>query len=302
MEQSEKVLNALLTPYCHSVEQVNKITNISMKQINEIIEELIKEDKIHKVRKDFYAVKKIGILDVKKTGFGFIMVDGEESDYFVPSNDLKTAYNKDKVSFYVLPKSGNQKLDTGIIIDIVERSNNHVFGKVTEVNKKGKTTYYVVSHDKKYDTKAIVDYKDLNGAVTNSIVVADIIDHSGVYPKVVISRVVGHTDDPGVDISLIALQFGFNTEFPEDCMDQALKVETEFEVSKYPNRTDFTNDVVITIDGDDSKDFDDAVSVVINSDGNYLLNVHIADVSEYVTFDSPLDIEAYNRGTSVYLA
>ncbi|MCR5706282.1 MAG: ribonuclease R [Acholeplasmatales bacterium] len=300
MNNEELVLDALSKPYCHMVMDINKITNMSKTEIKSILDKLIREDKVALINKLYY-LKKSGVIEVKDKGFGFIKVDGEEDEYYVERGGNNGAYTGDTVSFYILPRIGRQKKDTAIVLNILKHSNEFIYGELIEKKTKKGTRYQIISANKDFDVKATVNFMDLNGAVPGNIVVGK-LSQEGTLFKAEVTRIVGHKDDPGVDISLVALEFGFEPSYPLEVMAEAIALPEYVDVSKYPKREDFTKDKVITIDGDDSKDFDDAICVKKLSNGNYRLYVHIADVSEYVFEDSELDKEAFKRGTSVYLA
>lgn len=301
MTNKEKIITALGLAYCHKIEDLNKKTNLSLFRLREELDNLVSEEIVYKKGDNYYLYKK-GIIEVKDKGFAFIKVEGEELDYYVAETDVFGAFSGDEVGFYILPKIGTQKLDSAIVVKVITRSKDKIYGKLIEKKNKLGVSYMVISHDSKFDIKANVKEKDLNGAVADSIVVAKITKYAGSKSEAVIERVVGHKDDPGVDISLIALQYGFELEFLDDAMKQAIDTPIEVKLEDYPNRRDFTNEVIMTIDGEEAKDFDDAVNVKVLENGNYQLGVYIADVSEYVTHGSPLDVEALKRGTSVYLA
>ena len=297
-----KILLALSLPFCHMIKDINKQTQLKKSTIEELLEELIKEDKVHKENKKYY-LKKTGIITIKDKGFGFIKVEDEDSEYYVSEFDTLNSHSGDKVSFYVLGSASFEHLDSARVIKIIERKNTHVLGRlILKKNKKG-TSYYVQSYDKSYDVKCLIDSEDLNGAVDGSIVKAKITKYKGQFiTEGYIEKILGHEDDPSIDISLIAEKYSFFKEFPEVVMEEAFNIETSVNPLNHPNRRDFTNKNIITIDGDDSKDFDDAITVEILPNGNYYLGVFIADVSHYVTEGSYLDKEAFFRGTSVYLA
>lgn len=300
MSDKEKVLDALKRPFCHMVIDINKITNISNNKIRKILEELISEGLVMIVNKNYY-IKKTGTIEIKNNGYGFINVPSEEQEYYVDRNDNNGAYTGDIVEFYVLPALKGQRKDNAVVTRVLKHSNEFIYGLlITKKNKHG-IKYQIISRNKDFDVKASVLPQDLNGAVDGSIVVGK-LDNLDKDPTAVVTKIVGHKDDPGVDISLIALEYGFEASFPDEVMNEASKLDKPVDASLYASRRDFRNDLVITIDGDDSKDFDDAVSVKILANGNYELSVHIADVAEYVKDSSPLDKEAYKRGTSVYLA
>lgn len=300
MSAKELVIDALSRPYCHMIMDINKITNLSKSVIRDTLDDLIKEDKVALVNKLYY-LKKVGTIEVKDAGFGFIKVEDEDLEYYVERGGNNGAYTGDVVSFYILPKIGRQKKDSAIVLNILKHSNEFIYGELIEKKTKKGIRYQIISANKDFDVKADVNFMDLNGAVEGNIVVGK-LSQEGTLFKAVVTRIVGHKDDPGVDISLIALEYGFEPTYPEDVMSQAVSLPDYVDPFKYPNREDFRGDKVITIDGDDSKDFDDAICVKKLSNGNYKLYVHIADVSEYVLESSPLDVEAYKRGTSLYLA
>lgn len=299
MTNKELVVEALQRPYSHMLIDINKITNISKVEIKKILDDLIKEDKVILVNKLYYLKNK-GIIEIKDKGFGFIKTE-DDVEYYVERDGNNGAYTGDMVEFYILPKVGRQKKDTAVVAKILKHSNEFIYGELIEKKTKKGIKYQIISANKDFDVKAYVSPSDLNGAVVGNIVVAK-LSKEGTLFKGVITKIVGHKDDPGVDISLVALKYGFESAYPNSVMDEAMSLPKAVDVSKYKKREDFREDKVITIDGDDSKDFDDAICVKKLSNGNYKLYVHIADVSEYVLQDSNLDIEALQRGTSVYLA
>ncbi|MGM9971033.1 MAG: ribonuclease R [Anaeroplasmataceae bacterium] len=299
MKKEELVINALLKPFNHYLTDVVKTTHLSIKEVSDILNKLESEDKIY-TNKALYYVKLKGTISINSKGFGFIKEENSEKEYFVSIDNLNGAYNNDFVSFYVLPSYTNKK-DEARVIDILKRNNEHIYGVLIFKKRKKGTEYYIVSRDKNFDTRALVLESDLNGAVEGNIVVGDLI-YNNQKLTAKISKIVGHKDDPGVDISLVALQYGFEKEFSSEAIIESKTIPDSVDINNYKERVDFTNDLIITIDGDDSKDFDDAVCLKVLSNGNYKLYVHIADVSEYVKENSPLDHEAYKRGTSVYLA
>lgn len=298
----EMILKVLNLPFCHKIKDLNQQTGLSINVIKELLDELINDKQVY-FKDNMYYIRKQGKIQVKDRGFGFISVEGEESDYYVNEHDTKMAFNNDIVDFYTQRVDDGRHLTIAKVISIVQRANTNVIGKVVIKRKKDRISYYVASHDKAFNVKAHIKADELNGAVEGSIVkalVTKYINKENVEAKIV--EIIGHCDDPGIDISEIAIKFGFETKFSDEAMDFTNKVPEEVNLSDFPNREDYTNVTTITIDGDDSKDFDDAVSLKMLDNGNYELGVYIADVSYYVTEGSPLDLEALERGTSVYLA
>lgn len=298
----EEILEALSKPYVHTIKDINKATGIKRIDVEDILTVLKKDGYVYKFDNRYYLRKK-GVIQIKDRGFGFIHVDGEDADYYVDAFNTKDAANGDIVDFYVLPKTSDDFLDNACVISVLERKNTHVFGKLIEKKNKKGTFYFVASHDASYDVKCFIKEEDLNNAVPGAIVSAKITKYlSDAVTEGYIEKILGYENDPGIDISLIAEKYSFYKEFPEPVNEELSSIPNSVDVSLYPNRKDFRNELVITIDGDDSKDFDDAVSVKRLSNGNFYLGVYIADVSEYVKEGHPLDEEALFRATSVYLA
>ncbi|MDE7162191.1 MAG: VacB/RNase II family 3'-5' exoribonuclease, partial [Anaeroplasmataceae bacterium] len=166
--------------------------------------------------------------------------------------------------------------------------------------RKGKEKSYIYSSNPKFPVHAIVK-KEIAGVEEGMIVYAS-LSYVGTAVEAEILEIIGHKDDPGIEISQIALEYGFQTEFPKEVYDEIHQIPEEVLTTEIQGRKDFRNRLIITIDGEDSKDFDDAIDITKDEDGNYQLGVYIADVSHYVKENSPLDKEALKRGTSVYLA
>lgn len=298
MDIKEKILEVLSRPFCHYFSDLTKNINEKKEVIKDNLNELIKDGLVYK-ENDFYYKMKEGNFILNKNS-AFISVDGDE-DYYVSLKDTKNAYTGDLVSFYILPKAKGQRHDSAVVIDIIKHSNEFMYGVIVCKKSKKGTEYFVASYDSKFDTKAYILESDLNGAVVGSLVTAKILEF-GPRNTATVIKVLGHKDDPGADISIIAEQYGFLREFDDDIKFELKQIPSSIDINDYKNRRDFTNDLVITIDGDNSKDFDDAVSLKILDNNNYELSVHIADVAEYVKPGMALDNEAYERGTSVYLA
>ena len=278
---------------------IRKRLKVSKQELSNILDDLVKEGtvfyNIH--HNEYYLIKK-GTVEIKDAGYGFISVLGEEDDYYISKYELVGVYNGDTISFYYEDNYENHK--EAYLIDVLKRAHTHIIGRYKETTRKGKTKAYIMSSDPKFPVNILVHERlELK---PGTIVYGEINYEKNNNLSATIKEVLGHKDDSGIEISQIALEYGFETPFPnevkeeiEDIADYVLEEETL-------NRVDYTNRTIITIDGDDSKDFDDAVSVSKNLDGSFNLGVYIADVSHYVKENSPLDLEAYKRGTSVYLA
>lgn len=298
----ENILEALSKPFIHTIKDINKYTGIKRTDIESILKVLLHDGYVYEINKRYYLKKK-GVIQIKDKGFGFIHVDGEENDYYVGAFDTKDSSNGDIVEFYVLPKNSGEYLDNACVIRVLERKNTHVFGKLIEKKNKKGIVYFVASHDASYDVRCFIKQDDLNNAVPGAIVCAKITKYlSESVTEGYVEKILGYENDPGIDISLIAEKYSFYKDFPQPVLDELDNIPNYVDENKYPNRKDFRDEIIITIDGDDSKDFDDAVCVKQLDNGNYYLGVYIADVSEYVLEGHPLDEEALFRATSVYLA
>lgn len=232
---------------------------------------------------------------------GYAFVVPEEPGYddiFIPPGETNNALNGDIVLAKVTKESSGARRE-GTIVRILERGVKQVVGTYTESANFG----FVIPDDKKFNGDIFIPKHASKGAVEGHKVVV----HITVYPEGRMSaegevvQILGHRNDPGVDILSIIYKHGLTIEFPEEVMEQAQKVPDKISEAEIKGRRDLRNEVYVTIDGADAKDLDDAVSVTRLDNGNFKLGVSIADVSYYVTENSPIDKEAYERGTSVYL-
>ncbi len=258
--------------------------------------EINKTEKLKGVNEPTYIGTYIG----NAKGFGFVEVEGLSEDFYIPEGMSLNACHKDLVEVAILHggrKSGSRT--EAKIIRIVERSKDVIVGTYEASKNFG----FVVTDNAKFSTDIFIAKENSKGAVTGHKVVVDIIDYGDNThkPEGKIVEILGHANDPGVDILSIALAFGINTEFPEKVLNQAESMNKPLIEGDFYGRTDLRNTLMVTIDGEDAKDLDDAVSLAVEGD-KYVLGVHIADVSNYVQENSALDREALKRGTSVYLA
>ncbi|MFC6323001.1 ribonuclease R [Companilactobacillus baiquanensis] len=244
-------------------------------------------------------------------GFGFVRYDEVEPDAFVTRDNTLHAVNGDTVEVKIT-KPSNPWIDKGPegeVIKIIERSLTKVVGEFypysdAQVEKSGHFGY-VKSHEKKIASYMIfISNKGLHPQMGDMVQVSIDEYPNDKHPQSMEGtalEILGNKNDPGVDIMSIVVDNDINPEFPDDVLKQAESVPDHVLESDRVGRKDLTDNMVITIDGDDSKDFDDAVGVEKLANGNYHLEVHIADVTHYVTEGSALDNEAYERGTSTYL-
>lgn len=231
-------------------------------------------------------------------GFGFVEIEGMDEDLFVPEEYTKNAFHQDIVDVEVIKEKTKDRRAEGKIVQII----SHTVSTVVGSYDKAKGFGFVIPDNKKIESDIFVSKENSMGAVTGHKVVCDIIDYGDHKhkPEGKIIEILGHENDPGVDIVSIIKGFDLPVEFPEKVLNQAQRVANEVSEADMYMREDLRNVLTVTIDGEDAKDLDDAIS--LSKDGEiYHLGVHIADVSNYVQESSALDKEALKRGTSVYL-
>ena len=272
-------------------------------ELLKVLKELEDEVFIYHTKKDKYMLLenshlKKGILRVNKKGFGFVAVDNLEEDIYIASDNMNGAIHDDIVLVEVTSKMNIDRLE-GRILKIIERQVEQYVG---EINFKDDIGYITLDEDK-LKLEIEVDRENSLNAVDGHKVVVELLDKINNQNKYKgkVTKIIGHKNDPGVDILSIIYKYKFDVEFPEEVQEEVANMPMEVQDSEKVDRRDLTGEEIFTIDGDDTKDIDDAISLKILNNGHYELGVHIADVAHYVTEDSPLDKEAFNRGTSVYL-
>ncbi|MFV0503643.1 MAG: ribonuclease R [Lachnospirales bacterium] len=231
-------------------------------------------------------------------GFGFVDVEGLENDIFIPRNCVNGALYKDVV-LVKLESNRDGKKPEGEIIKILQGNKDFIVGTYEQGDRCG----FVIPDNDKYMTDIYIGKSNKGNAVDGSKVMVRIIkrDPDAKNPEGEILNIIGHKNDPGVDILSIVYDYEIPLEFPDKVMTSLYSVPDELEKKEYSDRLDLRRMQTITIDGEDAKDLDDAISIEKLGNGNYKLGVHIADVTNYVKEDSFLDKEARKRGTSVYL-
>ena len=242
---------------------------------------------------------KEGMFIGNQKGFGFVELEDEEDDIFIPANAVGTAMHQDTVRVLVKEKNGGGKRQEGKIIEILERGTTEVVGTFQRERDYG----FVLCDNQKYAKDIYIAAKNSKGVRDGDKVVAEIIDYGDERhkPEGRIKEDMGSINAPGTDILAIVKSFNIPSEFPPKVITQAQRVPDHVLDADRDGRTDLTHLQTVTIDGEDAKDLDDAIS--LSKEGDiYHLGVHIADVSNYVQGGSALDREALKRGTSVYLA
>lgn len=246
---------------------------------------------------DYYLINQLhfysGTIEMNRKGFAFVKID-EDREFYIHESNMKDAYDKDLVLIEKIPSHGHK--EEGKVVRVLKRGQMRYVGEV----KKGRRDYYVQVDDSKFTKPIFVDQAHMHGAVVGHKVVVEIKTFKPQIKGNII-KVIGHRNDPGVDILSIVHAHDVDIEFPKEVYEQINSIQDSIDPSDIVNRVDLRNEVIVTIDGDDAKDLDDAISLKRLDNGNYQLGVHIADVSYYVTEGSPLDKEAIKRGTSIYL-
>ena len=269
-----------------------------------VLEDLIRDGKAELSINGRYqlvnANLRTGTFSGTTRGFGFVLIDGEP-DVFIGESDTKGARDKDKVQIAIKGDGSfakNGKKREGVVVKILERGNDCVVGMFRMSGHKG----FVIPDNQKFGSEIAIAREHTKGAVGGHKVVVKVTDFGtgGRLPEGRIIEILGHVDDPGVDIMSVIRGNGLPVVFPPEVDREIAAVPQEVSEEESKGRTDFRELLTVTIDGEDAKDLDDAITIERTAEG-YRLGVHIADVSHYVTERSPLDKEALTRGTSVYL-
>ena len=283
----------------------DKLSLNTVDQVKELSEELrkLEEDVLiyHSNKNKYMLLEKSqlrkGLMRVNKKGFGFVEVENMDDDIFVSSDNMNGAIHDDIVLVEITSKMHLDRLE-GRVLKILKRQVTRYIGEINFVKNKG----IIKLDDQKVKIEIEVKKEDSMNAVDGHKVVVELgkrINNHKYYGKVV--EIIGHKNDPGVDILSIVYKYSINTEFPDDVKEEVAKMPMEVSKEELEGRIDLRDEEIFTIDGDDTKDIDDAISIKLLPNGHYKLGVHIADVSYYVKEGSPLDDEAMERGTSVYL-
>lgn len=270
-----------------------------------LVNELIEEGRVFETKKGKLASPRnlqmaTGTFIGHARGFGFVTPEEGGDDIFIPASETLGAMQKDKVLYKVLHKAEKGKKADGVIVRILERGQQRIVGTF-EAGSKGYG--FVVADDKKIAKDIFVSRDHTKGAVTGHKVVVEIIDYGEDRrnPEGKVVEILGHVNDPGVDILSVIRRYDLAVEFPDAVYEEIETIGTEVAEEDKKGREDLRDLLTITIDGEDAKDLDDAISLQKLANGNFELGVHIADVSHYVREYTELDKEAYARGTSVYL-
>lgn len=271
-------------------------------ELKEVLDALLAEGKIGISKREKYGKPDIGsvtgLFSGHPRGFGFVTVEGVDRDVFIPEDKTGEALHGDTVMIVVESEGEGSRRAEGRVIRVLNHANESIIGYY----QKNKNFGFVIPDNQKIGKDIFIPQGKDMGAVTGHKVVVRVTDFGGEQkkPEGVVTEILGHIHDPGTDIISIVRAYGLPEEFPEDVLEQVKKTPDTIENEDWSGRLDLRKLQTVTIDGEDAKDLDDAITLK-KENGVYTLGVHIADVSHYVTERSPLDEEALRRGTSVYL-
>ena len=242
--------------------------------------------------------KRVGTFIANARGFGFVEVEGREEDFYVPEDKTNGAFHLDKVQVMLLHGQHGKRQEAAVL-RILERGTKQVVGTYEQSEHFG----FVIPDSSRIGKDIFVLRERSKGAVNGHKVVVELTSYGDEThkPEGRVVEILGHVNDPGVDIMSIVRGYELPVEFGEKVMNQAARVPDEVQEADKKGRLDLRDLQMVTIDGEDAKDLDDAVSLSVDEGGLYHLGVHIADVTNYVQENSALDWEALERGTSVYL-
>ncbi len=269
--------------------------------LQEVLDALVAEGRVEVSKKGKYSKSQTrtvtGIFESNPKGFGFVRVEGEDEDIFIGKDDRGGAIHNDTVQVRIMASPAGKRRE-GKVVSVLAHGKTQLVGTYEASQNYG----FVVPDNARFTEDVFIPIEHSMGAVAGHKVVVELTEHggNGKKPEGRIVEILGHINDPGTDILAIAKDYELPIEFPEKVLNQAQRVAKPVSEADMAGRKDLRGELMITIDGEDAKDLDDAVSLTME-DGYYRLGVHIADVTNYVQEHSALDVEALKRGTSVYL-
>ena len=276
-------------------------------QAKELSDELRKlEDEVvvyHSNKNKYMMLEKShlrkGVMRINKKGFGFVEIENMDDDVYVAADNMNGAIHDDIVLVEITSKMTLDRLE-GRVLKIIKRQVQRYIGEIT-FDEKGKG--HIKLDDNKIKLNIEIPKDKALNAVDGHKVVVELVKklNNNLKYEGKVLEIIGHKNDPGVDILSIIYKYNINTVFPDEVKEEVSNINMEVLPEELKGRRDLRDQVIFTIDGDDTKDIDDAISIEKFASGHYKLGVHIADVSYYVKEGSPLDNEAMERGTSVYL-
>lgn len=270
-------------------------------ELKDVMNALEAEGKVQITKKGKYVKGEpnriVGTYQAHARGFGFVMAEGEAEDIFISEEDANGAFQGDQVEV-IITKINEGKRREGKIIKILSHGTTRLVG----LFQKNKNFGFVIPDSQRVLKDIFVPLERSKGAVSGHKVVVELTSYGGdnKKPEGKVVEIIGHINDPGTDIMSIVKGFDLPVEFSQKILNQAERVSNDVNTADMNGRMDIRDWQLVTIDGEDAKDLDDAISITRDEE-NYKLGVHIADVTNYVQENSALDHEALERGTSVYL-
>ena len=308
LEQRKAMLVSLMNEEAYvpmKLKELAILLNVPKEQreeLKQVLNLLLAEGKISVSKKGKFgkaeAFALVGVFSGNARGFGFVAIEGQEEDVFIPADRTGGALHGDRVQI-VIDSEGRGGRPEGTVVRILEHANETLVG----IYEKGKGYGFVIPENQRISKDIFIPQGCSQGAVSGHKVMVKIRDFGekkGKKPEGVITEILGHIHDPGVDILSIVRAYNLPEDFPGAVKNQLKQVPDEVKKDSWAGRKDLRDLPTVTIDGEEAKDLDDAISIERAGDG-YRLGVHIADVSHYVQEHTPLDEEAFKRGTSVYL-
>ncbi len=281
---------------------VLQISGEQRDELRKVLDSLVEEGKITLSKRGKYsrghAVRLKGTFQANARGFGFVTPEEGGDDVFIPEENINGAFQGDVVE-YIITASPSGRRREGKIVNILSHGVTRIVGMYERVKSYG----FVRPDNQRYLKDIYIPEGKDGNAMTGHKVVVELTSYGGEHmkPEGKVAEIIGHINDPGTDILSIVMDMNIRTEFPEKVLNQAVRVGKDVSEADQEGRLDLRGWQMVTIDGEDAKDLDDAVSLTKEGE-NYRLGVHIADVTNYVQERSALDREAFERGTSVYLA
>ncbi len=307
-DKRKKVINDLIHDKMYvpmKAKEIAMLLNVSKEDradLQEVLDALVKEGKIGLSKKGKYGRAEntsiVGTFQSTSKGFGFVVIEGEEDDVYIAEKDINGALHNDTVAIVITSEKQDGRRREGKIIRIVERGTSTVVGTYEKNGAYG----FVVPDNARFSKDIFISKGDSMGAVTGHKVVVEIKNYGddNHNPEGIVTSIIGHINDPGTDIMSIVAGYEIPTDFSDEIMEYVANIPDTIDGEDIANRKDCRDWQTVTIDGEDAKDLDDAITLT-KADGKYTLGVHIADVTHYVKERSVLDKEALERGTSVYL-
>ena len=282
-----------------TIKELKNICGVSFDLMQNKLNELERNGLVL-IRKERVFYKTTARFIRTKSNNSYCAIDGVKDLYRLDNHETSDLFDGDTINIVVLPKTS--EFMNAKVLSVAERYNKFIIGEVLSKVKNGVKKYKIKSRILRFPVILPIDEEKLNGILDGEIVKASIkYSPRGVEIDSIV-EVLGHKDDPNIEITEIVSEYGFDTEFSDEVKEELKYINNKVLDSELNGREDFRDKIIFTIDGDTSKDFDDAVSIDILDNGNYLLGVYIADVSHYVKENSALNTEALKRGTSLYLA